>query len=128
MPTCTTAALAETNVVFGAQGLNERQYKALLIYLNVLELAAVGGTDYTAVMNSTLITDAVNLASTMTPDQRRIAYANIAYNNAVAAGASPSTDIQVLNAATGCCFQNLSNDLDAILLLLACKLGKHTGT
>jgi hypothetical protein len=127
MPTCTKSALAETNVVFGLDGLNEVQQKALMIYLNVLELAAVGGTDYSAAMTTTLIADATALVSTMNPNQRRIALLNIAYNNAVAAGATVPTSIQELNAATGCCFQNFS-DLDAILILLACKLGKHTGT
>lgn len=124
-PTCTTAALAETNPGFGLQGFNDRQYQAALIYLKVLELAAIGGTDYRDTLNSTLITDAVALAQRMDRNQRQIALLNIAWNNAEAAGATMPADANALNALTKCCFQSEVVDFEAILILLGCKLGVH---
>lgn len=124
MPTCTRAALAETLPGFGLAGLNPTQFKAALIYFKVLELAAIGGTDYSAVMNTTLISDAVALTKTMNPNQRRIAALNIARNNAIAAGATVPETVNDLNAETACCFQAFG-DLDAILLMLECLLGEH---
>lgn len=123
-PTCTTASLAEQNPQFGLQGLNKRQYEAAMIYLNVLELAAIGGTDYRSTLNTDLIEDAVALAQRMDPNQRRIALMQIAWNNAEAAGAAMPEDVNALNEATACCFQSYQ-DLEAIKILLACKLGVH---
>jgi hypothetical protein len=123
-PTCTTASLAETTPGYGLQGLNPRQYKAAAIYFKVLELAAVGGTDYRAVLNSTLISDAVTLVGRMDRNQRRIARMQILANNATASGASMPATVNALNALTKCCFQSYQ-DLDAIELLLDCKLGVH---
>ena len=123
-PICTRATLAETNPGFGRAGLNNTQFKAAAIYFMVLELAAIGGTDYSAVMNTTLIEDAVALVKTMNPDQRRIALLNILRNNAIAAGADVPADVNELNAATACCFQSYP-DLDSIIVLLLCQLGAH---
>lgn len=124
MPTCTVAALAESNPVFGLQGLNRKQYYTALIYFKVLELAAIGGTNYASTLNSTLINDATALVKTMDPNQRKIAMLNIARNNAIAAGASVPATANALNALTACCFQSFS-DLEAIMILLDCQLGYH---
>lgn len=123
MPTCTTASLtAESG--FGLAGLNDTQYKAALIYFKVLELAALGGTDYSATMTTTLIQDAIALKGGMSRDQYQIALLTIARNNAVAAGATVPDTLSELNAATACCFQATAY-MDAILLLLECELGVH---
>jgi len=124
-PTCTSASLAETSPGFGLQGLNPRQYKAAKLYLMALELAALGGTDYTSVMTSTLVSDAATLAQRMDPNQRRIALLQIYSNNADAAGATVPSTFNDLNEATGCCFQAENVDFEAIELLLLCKLGVH---
>ena len=124
-PTCTTASLAETTPGFGLQGLNDRQYKAAAIYFMVLELAALGGTDYTAVLTTTLVEDATTLVGRMDRNQRRIALLQVLSNNAEAAGATVPTTVNDLNEATGCCFQAGNVDFDAIMLLLLCKLGVH---
>lgn len=126
MPTCTAASLAATNRGYGLDGFNPQQYKAGLIYLKVLELAAIGGTDYSAVMTTTLISDANTLAGNLDRNQRNIAMLNIAANNAEAAGATVPP-LTTLNAATRCCFQSAA-DLDAVLLLLECQLGSASGT
>lgn len=98
-----------------------------MIWLKVLELAAIGGTDYRLTMTTDLIADATELAKTMNPFERRVAAMNIQRNNALAAGSTdPSlTDgISGLNEATGCCFAAFP-DFGAINLLLDCKLGVH---
>ncbi len=122
VPVCTRNGLAATNPGFGLDGLNKTQYTAALIALKVLTLEAIGGTDYTDSMTTTLIKDAVNLTGSMDPNQRRIARLTIAYNNAVAAGADVPSDLSDLNALTACCLQSYG-DLDSILILLDCKLG-----
>ena len=122
MPTCTATSLATNNVGYGLEGLDRNQYQAALIYFKVLELAAIGGTDYRNTMKSSLILDAIALVKTMTPDQMRIAALNVARNNAIAAGASVPSSLSALNSATACCFQSTS-EMDNILLLLDCKLG-----
>ena len=106
--------------------MNRKQYEAAIIYLKVLELAAIGGTDYTNALTSTLIDDATALARTMSPSDRRIAWINIARNAAISAGASIPAGVSGLNEATKCCLQSYS-DLEGILLLLECKLGVHKG-
>lgn len=123
MPTCTTASLFESNIGF-SKSLSPTQQKAAAIYLMALELAALGGTDYTSVMTTTLVEDANSVFEKATPDQYALAALNIAYNNAVAAGATVPDTINEINAATGCCFQGGSN-LDAIYLFLMCQLGQH---
>lgn len=121
-PVCTRASLAESNPGFGLAGLNPTQFKAAMIYFKVLELAAIGGTNYTAALTTTLVADAVALTKTMDPNQRRIAMLNIARNNAINAGASVPASVNALNLATACCLQAYG-DLDALLILLECKLG-----
>lgn len=123
MPTCTTETLSAQSG-FGLASLNDTQFKAAMIYMKVLELAAIGGTDYRATMNGALIDDSIALVKQMTRDQRQISRLTIQRNNAVAAGASVPATPNALNEATGCCFQNYP-DLDAILLLLECQLGVH---
>jgi len=124
MPICTREALAETNPGFGLAGLNRRQYEAALIVFKVLELAAIGGTDYTTTLTTDLIDDAKQLVGTMDGNQRRIAMLNIARNNAIAAGASVPADVNALNALSACCLQATA-DLESILILLECQLGEH---
>lgn len=123
-PVCTRDSLAVQNPGFGLAGLNQRQYQAAAIYFRVLELAAMGGTDYRAVLNTTLINDAKQLVGTMNANQRRIAQLNIARNTAIAAGASVPASVNALNALTACCFQSYA-DLESILILLQCLLGVH---
>lgn len=120
---CTIAELAELNPGFGWGGLEGQQYRAAAIYFKVLELQAVGGTDYRSTLTA-LIEDARELAE-LTPDQQRIAHLNIARNNAITAGADVPDNLSDLNALTACFCSDV--DMDAIDLLLACRLGNHTG-
>ena len=123
-PTCTTAILTEALGV-GQTALNRKQREAAILYMMAAQLAAIGGTDYTAVMTTTLVTDAKTLVGRMTPFERQVAWFNIIRNNAIANGATiPSSSLSALNEATGCCFQAYS-DLESIEMLLRCKLGKQ---
>lgn len=122
-PTCTAAVLVEQNACLSQALFMPREQKCLKIYFNILELAALGGTDYSSVVASTLITDAVALADTMNLAQRETALLAIQRNNAVAAGASVPTDPSQLKDGIKC-FEDYP-DLDALVILLQCKLGVH---
>lgn len=89
----------------------------------VKELAAIGGTDYSNALTTTLISDAVTLARTMNLSERRLAIMTIYKNNAVAAGASIPSNSNTLRDNVKC----LVNypDLKSVELLLLCKLGVH---
>jgi hypothetical protein len=125
MPTCTRDSLTQSNVGFGGQGFDRRQYFAAAIYFMVLELAAIGGTDYRDTMTSTLISDTSTLIGRMDDNQRQIALLNILYNNAVASGATTPSSLNEIQAATACCFQSETVPFEDIMLLLLCKLGVH---
>lgn len=124
MPECTRDSLATSNVGFG-NAFDDRQYWAAALRFMVLELAAIGGTDYSTTMTTTLISDAQALVGRMDPNQLRIATLNILRNNAVAAGATVPTDLSEINEATGCCFQSASVNFEEIFLFLLCQLGHH---
>jgi hypothetical protein len=83
----------------------------------------LGGTDYTSALSTTLIADAVTLARTMNPSERRTAIMSIYRQNAVAAGATIPNPINEIVEAVEC-LQNYQ-DLDSVELLLLCKLGVH---
>lgn len=125
-PTCTRALLT-TAIGNGQNALNRHQWEAAMIWLRVLELAAIGGTDYRLTLNTTLIDDAVQLAKTMDRFERRLARINIQRNAAIAAGSTDTSltgGVSGLNEATKCCFQSFP-DFEAINILLLCKLGVH---
>ena len=122
-PSCSYTSLAESNPCLSPAVLTSNQRKAIRIWFMVKELAALGGTNYSAVLASTLITDAVNFGDTMSLAQRDTALMAIYRNNAVAAGASiPSDPGQLVDAVK--CFEDYP-DLNAIELMLLCKLGVH---
>lgn len=127
-PVCSTTSLFTTKVEY-VKALNPTQRKAALIYDMALALKAIGGTDYTTTMTTTLITDVRNLygnPDNVTPDMMQIAELNIAANKASAAGASLPANFNALNAATGCCFQGIpSLTMDQIIQMLKCKLGTY---
>lgn len=137
MPTCTSiSALISAQPCFTATTLNARERKSLLIWFRAKELAAVGGTNYTSVLASTLISDATTFAGRAYNDsqtffgQSEFATAQLVIekNNAVAAGATIASDIDDLMVSIAPLSKATEWQLDAALLMLMCKLGKHTGT
>lgn len=123
-PICTYQTLVEANPCLSGEVFTERDQKYLQVYFNVLELAALGGFDYSAVLDSTLINDAVQLADTMNLSHRRTATLAIHRNNAINAGATVPTDPDELKDAIKC-MENYNLDPNALILLLLCRLGSH---
>jgi hypothetical protein len=112
---------------FTSQTLSPPQQHALKIHAQVLELAAIGGTDYSATIATTLIEDAETLARAMSVDQLRAAHVQIAYNNAAEAGATvPDAIGDKLEAAKHIALLDPKTLAD-IELLLRCKLGRAEG-
>ena len=121
-PTCTTATINATQ--YGRLAINPIQQKALLIYAKVLELAAIGGTDYILELTGDLLTDTV--APPNTTDGIRAGNVAIAFANAASAGASVPTTLSdklavckgLLHVPGGC------DRLDQIDMYLNCQLGR----
>ena len=109
--------------------LSPAQKKASLVYLGVLELGAIGGTDYdTATFPADLVSDANALfriqgTIEMYDSPLLTAYVAIAAQNATNAGATVPSDVSdwepkltlLLNAP----------NLDILLLYVTCGLGTH---
>ena len=121
-PTCTTASLITS--CFKCP-LQEKQRMAFKVWFMVNELAAIGGTDYTAALGTTLLDDANDLISAMTRDDREVAELSIAFNNAVEAGATLSTDVNTLIEDVRLLVDASDDQLQQMYLLLLCKLGVH---
>jgi hypothetical protein len=127
MPTCTKAAFIAGTACYRNFSAQERA--SIQIYFNALELEAIGGTDYRDGLGSggTLENAAIcyrdfvdNIFQAPTP------YALlVAYNNAVAAGASPADTVSALATAIACNKNFPEADLAAQQLQLLCELGQH---
>ncbi len=122
-PTCTAASLVESFPCLSPAVLNSHLAQAIRIWFLVKELQALGGTNYSAVLDSTLINDAVQFGDTMNLGQRDTALMAIYRNNAVAAGATIPSDPSTL-ADNVKCLDNYQ-DLNTVELMLLCKLGVH---
>jgi hypothetical protein len=124
-PVCSATTFNTNASCYDLGVLNPAQQWALLVYFKVLELAAIGGTDYTAALKTTLQTDTA--CPPISEPEIMAAQVNVAYNNASAAGASmPATVSAALTLSA--CLQYVPGGvprLERINLLLDCKLGKH---
>lgn len=98
----------------------------MLVYGMILELAAIGGTDYSAAL-ATLLSDTAQLTGSLGKDELMAGLIARQFANATAAGASvPDTLADKMSAIA--CLQNLPSSplqLYQIYLLLFCKLGVH---
>lgn len=122
-PTCTEDSLVESNPCLSGNVFSPRDQMFVQVWFNILELQALGGTDYRSVVASTLIADANCLADNFDLSQYRTATLAVHRNNAVNAGATVPTDPNVLKDAIKC-FEDYPDPKNLILLLL-CKLGSH---
>lgn len=108
------------------KNLDLHQRKAALLYFNVLELAALGGTDYTEELGpgGDLVLDSA-CNNTLDPDQKKLALLLVNENNASDAGATvPATNAELMEAIA--CLQNQPEAmLDAMILNVQCLLGRH---
>lgn len=105
---------------------NANEQTALMIYFNVLELAALGGEDYTDELgpDGTLATDSACNA-TLTPYQKGLAALLVNQNNASDAGATVPDTQAALASAIACLKNQPIGMLDAMLLNVQCQLGRH---
>lgn len=106
--------------------LNPQEQQALMVYLKVKELAALGGTDYTNELtpDGQLNTDSIAYVK-LTPPQVALSYLAIELDNATSAGATISTDINVLAQEIACLKNFDPADLTRMDLLVTCLLGRH---
>lgn len=121
---CTRATLTEDAACLRSFDLNQR--KALLVYFAALELAALGGEDYTVELgpDGTLAQDSQCLA-VLTPAERDLALLVIARGNAEDSGATVPTTNDDLATGIACLENQPSAMLDAMWVKLSCELGRH---
>ncbi len=110
-----------TNGCFSGQVLTEQEQRALMVYFMAQQLKAVGGTDYTAALTTTLVTD-VDCLATLNSAQRKEARLVVEFTNANLAGASLSSSINVLKAAIACLVNVPGNTLDVMEISLRSQL------
>lgn len=123
-PICTISSLTN-NCYLVPTTISPKQEKALKILAKVLELAAIGGTNYSASMTTTLLSDAAALTCGMELADRDAARVHLAFVQAMAAGASVPAGISGKQALINCLVQADDDALDEADLLLTCKLGVH---
>jgi len=121
---CTRATF--TDDVACLRALTSQQRKAYMVYLNVLELAALGGTDYINELgpNGDLIVDA-KCDISLDPEQKSLALLLINQGNAEDAGATIPATVDDIGTAVQCLVNQSPAQLDAMALHVQCLLGRH---
>lgn len=123
MPTCTRATLISGGACYKGPRLSTHDQQTRLVYFKVLQLQAIGGVDYRAIINA-LFVDANTLACGFLPADFDASQVVIAVNNATSAGATiPSTSAAIADAVK--CYEKFDNyDLRQANLLLDCLIGR----
>lgn len=126
-PTCTVASFTAGAACFKPYGAAQRQ--SILVYYLTQELAANGGTDYTAQLGSGGTLEAAALCFRNLPWEScppSVYELLIAYNNAISAGASAAAaGSDALEVAIQCNKNFPEADKSAQILFLYCSLGRH---
>jgi len=104
--------------------INPKQQKALKIYANLLQLAAIGGKNYTGRFGL-LLSDAATLGCGMLQPDRDSSRVHIAFLQAAAAGAVVPVGINAKQAQINCMVAWNDQQMDEVDLLLQCALGVH---
>lgn len=128
-----TACLVSTYISDSAcfKAMTPHDQKALILYLKVKELAALGGTDYTRELGNggSLVTAAAcvknQLLNNFGPLGMNMALFSINQDNANSSGAAISTDIQTLATEIECLKDFDPTTLDAMDIVITCLLGRH---
>ena len=122
-PVCTATTWFENGKDYTIPFINPKQQKALELHALALELAAIGGTDYTADLTA-LVAASEALAAFANPDQITAANIAICYANAVSAGAAdPGTIGDKLEATKSMVLYD-DERLRKACTLLRCELGR----
>jgi hypothetical protein len=124
-PICTIATLVTNGAQFQNEFVSPSTRVALTVYAKVLELKAIGGTDYLAVLNTTLAQDAATLFNGFNYTQIQVANLAIAFQNATAAGATVPAGIDDKLEVIKCLLQQDPDMLAKMDALLNCQLGVH---
>lgn len=124
-PSCDRDALLLAAACYNGNVLDSKHQYALKVWFKVKQLAALGTTDYSSVLTTDLYRDAVNFARTTNSAERTAMGLAILKNQAVAAGATISSDINALMSSIACLVNVPEADLGAMDLLLNCQLGVH---
>lgn len=119
MATCTKAAFEANCNLFPCLSLKQQQ--AILMRLMILELAALGGPDYTDDLAS--LNESVAAIRGLSTEQQMGALIGIYTENATEAGASVGTTNQLLEQSVA--YTGIQDDLNQFLLFLTCQLGVH---
>jgi hypothetical protein len=122
-PVCTATTWFENGKEYTIPFINPKQQKALELHAMALELAAIGGTDYTADL-TVLVDDSEVLAGFANPDQITAANIAICYANATEAGATVPAAIGDKLDATKSIVLYDDERLRKACTLLRCKLGR----
>lgn len=120
MPECSAEAFYASSCL-GWQCLDTQTQKAITARAMVLELAALGGTDYTNDLPG-LLNDVAKLRQ-LSPENRNAAMLGIMLQNATEAGASVGDINQLRQESIQ--YVNSQDQLDNMILWLTCKLGVH---
>jgi len=121
-PVCTPNTLLATAKCFSGSVLDSNKQRAMKIYFMAAQLAAIGGTNYLGHLSTTLVTDS-RCKETLYPDQRDTIRLAVEFNNANAAGAALSTNIETLMQAIAC-LQNVPAEwMEVMEIHLRCALG-----
>jgi len=130
-PTCTPALLINSAIAACFENFDRSERLSLLVYLNALELAAIGGTNYNAQLghSGTLMIAAECYKQQLSKKNPvvvpSIPYLVIAFNAATNAGGAPASTPATLAAAIACNKDFTLQQKAAQALLLACSLGSH---
>ncbi len=103
--------------------ITPKQQKALLIYAKMLQLKAIGGTDYTGKLTTTLLSDAATFSCGAEEDDLKAARIKIEFDKAIALGATVPETISAKQAFINCLVEADPAALDEADTLLTCKLG-----
>jgi len=122
-PSCVRSTLISGAACLNKTLLSEHQQNARRVYFDLLQLAAILGTDYSSAIG-TLNTDSNTLTCGFQPDNFASAELVIAANNATSAGATVPSTKAALAAAVKCLEDYTPAQLKAMKLLLYCKLGR----
>ena len=119
-PICTAASLMSGTACF--RGTREGNLRKR-VYAKAVQLKAIGGTDYTSGLSTTLVS-AVSCLIPLYPDQRDSIRTVIEYNKASNAGATISSNPSTVAASTECLKSVPSNTLEVMEIFLDCQLGR----
>lgn len=126
MPTCNKTTLVDSVQCYRIgenNALTEKQRQLDMLLLKALELAALGGIDYSADLQS-LATAAIQAQCGQTWEGIKAARMAVQVANTTAAGGSVPTQ-DAMRAATACLRGHDPFTLEKMDLLLDCLLSKH---